>query len=186
MDLKLLIRKCLSQASEVIAQVQPTQYHDPTPDTEWDVHQLIQHILYELSWASDILEGKTISEVGNKYDKDLIGNDLQNNWSTAAKHALASLKKVTYDDIVYLSFGEFMASYYIPQIANDLLIHSWDLGQAIKYPVQFDNKVANFLYEAALPQKQSLAATGLFAAAVEVPDTANSQTKLLALFGRKS
>ena len=79
MDLKALFKNCLGQASNVVSQVKTSQFKDPTPDTEWDVAALTRHMLYELSWVADILDGKTVAEVGNKYDTDLIGNDLKKN-----------------------------------------------------------------------------------------------------------
>lgn len=186
MDLKLLFKNCVATASNIIKQVKPGQYHNPTPDTEWDVRTLVNHMLYELLWATDILDGKTIAEVGNKYDGDLIAGDLKKNWSLAADRALKILGKVDLNQIVHLSFGNFKADYYIQQQANDQLIHAWDLGQAIKVPVVFDPVGAKFLYKAALPHKQELAATGLFAPALDVSAAADIQTKLLALFGRQS
>jgi uncharacterized protein (TIGR03086 family) len=186
MDLKTLFKQCLATASAVIKQVKPEQYRDPTPCTEWDVQTLINHMLYELSWAADILDGKTIAEVGTKYNGDLIASDLFKNWTTAANLGLKSLTKVNLDQTVHLSFGDLTAAFYIQQQANDQLIHAWDLGQAIHVPVKFDPIVAKFLYEVALPHKRELAATGLFSPAIKVPESATFQTKLLALFGRQS
>lgn len=186
MDLKLLFTNCLATASVVIKQVKPSHYYDLTPDTEWNVAALVKHMLSELSWAADILDGKTITEVGTKYDGDLIADDLLKNWTKAANRALKSLAKVDLNQTVHLSFGDFKSAYYIQQQGNDQLIHAWDLGQAILVSVKFDPAIAKFLYEAALPHRRELAASGLFAPAINVPESATIQTKLLALFGRRS
>ena len=186
MDQKDLFKNCLAKASSVISQVKTSQYQDPTPDTEWNVKKLAGHMLYELSWAADILNGKTVGEIGTKYDTDLIGDDLQKNWQTAAMKALISLGKVNPEQIIHLSYGDFKASHYIQEQANDQLIHAWDLGTAIGVEVKFDPDIAEFLYEAALPRQPEMAATGLFAPAIKVPEPADIQTKLLALFGRRS
>jgi uncharacterized protein (TIGR03086 family) len=185
MDLKALFKNCLGQASNVVSQVKTSQFKDPTPDTEWDVAALTRHMLYELSWVADILDGKTVAEVGNKYDTDLIGNDLKKNWQAAADKALASLDRVGLNQPIHLSYGDFKASHYIQEQANDQLIHAWDLGSAIGVEVKFDPDIAEFLYQAALPRQSEMAATGLFAPAIKVPASADIQTKLLALFGRR-
>jgi len=185
MDLKDLFKNCLKQASSVVSQVKTSQFKDPTPDTEWDVKDLIRHMLYELSWAADILDGKTVAEVGNKYNTDLINDNLKKNWQSAGERALDSLNLVGLNQIIHLSYGDFKASHYIQEQANDQLIHAWDLGSAIGVEVKFDPSIAEFLYEAALPRQPEMATTGLFAPAIKVPESADIQTKLLALFGRR-
>lgn len=185
MDAKVLFEQCLAQTTEVMAQVKTSQFDDPTPDTEWNVRTLVTHMLYELSWVADILAGKTVAEVGQKYDGDLIGTDLQKNWRTTADSALSAVTQVDLTRTIHLSYGDFPAEHYIREQANDQLIHAWDLGSAIGAPVQFDPAVAEELYQAALPRKDELAASGLFAPALAVPETADIQTKLLALLGRR-
>jgi len=185
MDVKLLFEQCLVQTTEVMAQVKTSQFSGPTPDTEWDVRTLIAHMLYELSWVADTLAGKTVAEVGQKYDGDLIDTDLQKNWRVAADNALDAVAQVDITRTIHLSYGDFPAEHYIREQANDQLIHAWDLGSAIGVSVRFDPVVAEELYQAALPRKDELAASGLFAPAVSVPETADIQTKLLALLGRR-
>jgi len=73
MNAKALFLATLDQATAVIDHVAPDDYHRPTPDTEWDVAALAGHMLYELCWVPDLLQGKTIAEVGSVYDGDLIG-----------------------------------------------------------------------------------------------------------------
>jgi len=186
MDPKLLFTTCVDQSSEVIRIVKSSQFGWDTPDTEWTVKDLINHMLYELSWASDILNGKTIAEVGKKYDGDLVGDSLQKNWSAAEIRAKDALRRVSLEQKIHLSYGDFPAEHYIRQEANDQLIHAWDLGTAIGIKIIFDPAVAEDLYKSTLPNKTRLAASGLFAPPVPVPESANTQTKLLALLGRKS
>ena len=186
MDVKQLFDRSLASATRVVHQVKPSQFEDSTPDTEWNVHDLLSHMLYELSWVADILSGKTIAEVGDSYDGDLIGDDLRGSWDKAEAEARQAVIKVDPDKIIHLSYGDFPARHYLQQESNDQLIHSWDLGTAIGASVRFDPGDAEFLYNDALPQKSRLAATGLFAPPIEVPDSEDIQTKLLALFGRKA
>ena len=184
MDIKYLFKNCLAKSSSVMARVKVSQFKDPTLDTEWDVETLVRHMLYELSWVADILDGQTIAEVGDKYESDLISDDLVKSWQAAADKALDSLKKVNLDGTVHLSYGDSKAPHYIREQASDQLIHAWDLGTAIGVEVNFDPAVAEYLYQAALPRQPEMAATGLFAPAIKVAGSAAIQTKLLALYGR--
>lgn len=184
MDVKTLFEKCLDQAVLVMSQVKPSQFKDRTPDTEWDVQALINHIFYELSWVPDILQGKTIAEVGSKYDGDLIGGDLKSNWDEAVDGARDAVSAVDIASNIHLSFGDFPAEYYLRQESKDQLIHAWDLGVAIGMPVKFDPEVAEELYKATLPRKERMASSGMFAPALDVPESPDIQVKLLALMGR--
>jgi uncharacterized protein (TIGR03086 family) len=186
MDIKQLFGKCLDSATRVIHEVKPAEFDDPTPDTEWNVRTLASHMLYELAWTADILAGKTIAEVGDKYDGDLIGDDLRGSWDMAEVRARQAVEWVDLTKIIHLSYGDFPAKHYLQQESNDQLIHSWDLGTAIGVTVRFDPETAEYLYHESLPRKNQLAATGLFAPAIDVPDSEGIQTKLLALFGRKA
>jgi uncharacterized protein (TIGR03086 family) len=184
MDVKKLFLICLESATDVVKQVKVSQFDDPTPDTEWNVRQLASHILYELAWVPDILSGRTITEVGGKYDGDLIGNNLQNSWSEREKLAKEAVYKVDVNSIIHLSYGNFPAKHYLQQAANDQLIHSWDLGRAIKIPVFFDKEVLLELYKKALPRKNQLVKSGLFAPVIDVSNNSDLQTKFLAIYGR--
>jgi hypothetical protein len=77
MEVKELFIRCIDQADHVMSHVSFSQFALPTPDTEWNVHDLVNHILYELSWVPDILDGKTIEEIGHKYDGELATEQFQ-------------------------------------------------------------------------------------------------------------
>jgi uncharacterized protein (TIGR03086 family) len=184
MDAKTLFEQCIKQADQIMKQVKVSRFSLPTPDTEWDIHDLLNHIFYELSWVSQVLSGKTITEVGTKYDDDLVDSHFQETWATALSAARKAVEAVSLDKMVHCSFGEVTAGFYIEQESNDQFIHAWDLGTAIHNPPHFNEEVATQLYETVLPHKDSLASTGLFAPVVSVPESADIQTKLLAIFGR--
>jgi uncharacterized protein (TIGR03086 family) len=184
MDAKEIFFYGVDQATAVIVQVAPEQMDLPTPDTEWNVHDLVRHLLYELSWVPDVVEGKTLEEVGDKYDGDLFGDDFAESWQAAVARARRAVDLADEDDIVHLSSGNATVKEYLWQIANDLLVHAWDLGQAVGVSVVFDEEVAYVLYEKMKTEAEAYRRGGLFAAAVEVSANATTQVKLLALEGR--
>jgi uncharacterized protein (TIGR03086 family) len=186
MNVKALFDYCLEQASAMVARVRKTDYGLATPDTNWDTQALVRHMLYELSWVPDIVAGKTVQEVGRKYDGDLIGSDLQMSWREAAERARQCVQEADLDGLVHLSYGDVPAVHYIREQAQDQLIHGWDLSRALGRHLRIDPDVAGELYAFNLPRKQELASSGLFADPVLVPDTADVQTKLLALLGRRA
>lgn len=184
MDAKELYARALNQASQAINNVKPEYFDKPTPDTEWDVRTLAGHMLYELSWTADIVRGATITQVGDRYDGDLIGNDLISAWRVAGEEARQAIEACDLKGIAHLSYGDVKIAEYLREAAGDQLIHGWDLSMAIGLPVHFDPEVAEEVYKNSLPKTESRSHSGLFAPPLEVPADADIQTKLLALYGR--
>lgn len=186
MDVKELFNKCLDHADHCLKHVTEAKFDNPTPCTEWNLQALLNHLVYEVLWVPDLLTGKTVSEVGSKYDGDVLGADFKAAWakaSKAARQAVEELKDL--DQVVHLSYADVPAASYIKEIAGDVLIHTWDVDQSIKCSLILDEDVMQMIYDTTLPRKDEFAASGLFGSPVAVPDDARLQTRLLAIFGRR-
>ena len=181
---KQLYLYTLGEATKVVEQVEPEQLELPTPDMEWSVHDLLQHVTYELAWTADIVQGRTIAEVGDKYEGELLNGDLVEVWKDYEAVARAAVGACDLNATAHLSYADKTVGAYLLEAGNDQLVHAWDLGQAIGIDVRFDETVAQRLYEAALARKEELLGSGLFGAPVDVPAGADTQTELLALLGR--
>ena len=181
---KQLYLYALDEAANVVVQVKPDQMDLPTPDTEWSVRDLLHHIVYEVAWVADIVAGKTIAEVGAKYEGDILGADP----AVALRHyetlTRAAVEESDEDAVAHLSYTDTTVGEYLFEGGNDVLVHAWDLGQAVGVDVVFDENAARLLYDKALPRKGEFASSGLFADPIAVPEFASTQTKLLALLGR--
>jgi uncharacterized protein (TIGR03083 family) len=62
-------------AQRIIDPVSPDRWHSSTHCTEWDASQVANHILGEHVWAGELVQGKTVAEVGNALDGDLTAED---------------------------------------------------------------------------------------------------------------
>jgi uncharacterized protein (TIGR03086 family) len=187
MDGADIFKSGLLLATTVVKQVRPDQFANDTPDSEWNVRDLIGHMLNELCWVPAMLAGSTIDEVGDRYDGDLIGDtdtDLSVTWQEAADKAETATDEADLEDTAHLSYGDVTNEEYLRDEGIDQLIHAWDLGKSIGVPVHFDVVTAQIVYDTVLPKQAMLAQSGLFAKPLTVPDTADLQTRLLALFGR--
>ena len=56
-----------------VDQVPDEAWAAPTPCTDWDVRALVNHVVGEDRWVVPLLEGRTIAEVGDALDGDLLG-----------------------------------------------------------------------------------------------------------------
>jgi uncharacterized protein (TIGR03086 family) len=184
MDAKTLFDKSLSQATDRMRHLTTGDFERTTPDTEWNAKTLANHMLYELSWIPDILAGKQIAEVGDKYDGDLVGDDPTKNWEEAAALAKGEVRLADMKGKAHLSYGTVKIEDYLRQVSEDLLIHSWDLAAALGIDRTLDQVAVKEIYGDLKPNASFLASSGLFKPPLGVPKDADIQTKMLALVGR--
>ena len=184
MDAKKFFKYNLITATKIISKIRTSDFGRSTPCSDWNVKQLAAHLLYELSWVSDIVTGKTIDEVGDKYDGNLVGINLFNSWNNAASKALSSVENADLKSIAHLSFADVTNDYYIWQFGGELLIHAWDLSVGVDKPIKFNVEVANTFYRRIRPRSEELQNSGLFAPPLPTKASDPTQVKLLAIFGR--
>lgn len=186
MDPKELFRHSVEAVNGCIQAVKVDELDNKTPCSEWDLKALLNHLVYEILWVPDIVAGKTIEEVGDKYDGDVLGSDPVKAWDEAIDKASKAVEAADLNGPAHLSYAETTNQKYITEIASDVLIHGWDVGQSISCSVIFDPELARAFYDAFLPRQEEMIKSGAFGTIIEAPDEASVQTKLLALFGRKS
>lgn len=161
------------------------QWHDPTPDTEWDVRQLVNHLVVEQLWVPPLMTGSTIADVGDRFDADQLGDDPRRSWDDAAAAAQAAFSTPGgLDRAVHLSAGATPGVEYLRDMTMDLVVHGWDLARAIGLDDRLPPDVVDWIYERYEPRASELASWGVFAPRIPVADDADQQTRLLALFGR--
>ena len=174
--------------SEVVSQIDSNQWHLSTPCTDWDVRALVNHLVGEQVWAPPLVAGKTLEEVGDQFDGDLLGPDPQAKWTEAARESRAAFSDPgALDGSVHTSMGSQPTADYLFDMTCDLIAHRWDLGQAIGRPQTFSSDEIKQLNEAQqrfAPFHDDLVKAGIFAAPVSVAPDADAQTRALAAIGR--
>jgi uncharacterized protein (TIGR03086 family) len=167
------------------------QWHAPTPDTEWSVADLVDHLIDEHRWAAPLLHGldfdsarKVVEGTRNLPVEGGTGANLAEAWNEAAT---GSADAVTADGAlertVELSRGTAAVRDYLSEMVVDEVVHSWDLGTAIGYAEPLPEDLVAFAY-AQMADAGDMSASGLFKAPVDVPDDASMIDKLIALTGR--
>lgn len=185
MNAKDLLSETVKAAGSCIKRINPAGLSNPTPCSDWDLKALVNHMIYELAWAPDLLAGKSVAEVGNKYDGDLLRDDLTGSWQDVADAALTAVRTANVRTIVHLSYGDYPAEHYIRELGSDILIHGWDAGQALSCSIIFDPEVARSVFTFVKPRADEFKQSGLFADPLPSRSNDSVQTKLLAFFGRR-
>lgn len=164
--------------------IRPEQWSAATPCTEWNVRALVNHVGGEYLWVEELMAGKTIAEVGDRLNGDVLGDDPLATLERAHSAAVASLEQPgALLRTVHLSFGDTPAVEYAKQMIIDSVIHSWDLARGIGADDTLDPELVDMAYAELLPQADQWRSGGVFG-----PETApgddSTQAKLLALSGR--
>jgi uncharacterized protein (TIGR03086 family) len=185
-DVKGLHQRALERYGQLVHAVGDDQWHGQTPCTEWDVRVLVNHLVSENLWMPPLLEGKTIADVGDSLEGDLLGQDPKSAWDRSATQVSQAVGAVPLDRVVHLSYGDVSARHYVFEVFTDLSIHGWDLARAIGADETLDPESVDVLYAHYKPREDALKASGMFGSKIVPPPGADRQTELLAVFGREA
>jgi uncharacterized protein (TIGR03086 family) len=182
-----LYARAMAATRAVMEAVRPDQWSGATPCTEWNVRDIANHIIGENLWAVELLQGKTIADVGNRLDGDLTGADPAAAYAASVTSASAACTAPgAMEATCHLSFGDYSGADYVAQLFMDSLIHGWDIARATGQDTRLDPE----LVRACLPIAELLTtqfrSAGVFGENLSVDPEADAQTRLLALVGRDS
>jgi hypothetical protein len=139
---------------------------------------------YDEAWVPDVLAGRTIDEVDDKYGGDLLGGD-----PLAAYDALNDAARVAVnragdpDDVAHLSYGDFTVAEYFQHTAIYRAFQAWSIAKLVGLDFHLRPELVDALWQQIGPQIDDWRAMGVFGPAIEVPADADDETRLLAATG---
>jgi uncharacterized protein (TIGR03086 family) len=169
---------------ELLRTVTADQWEARTPCEAWTVRDLVNHLVGENRWMPPLLAGRTIADVGDALDGDLLGADPVTAWDLAAREAQAAVAGADLQRIVHLGFGDATVEGYLTQVAADHLVHYWDLAVAIGAHDALDPVLVASVAGWFAGQEADYRQAGAVGPRPELPGTADPQARLLAMFGR--
>jgi uncharacterized protein (TIGR03086 family) len=185
MDVLELHRRAVEAWQARVDAIDADAWDNPTPCSDWTVRDLVNHVVYEELWMVPLLEGKTIADVGDQFDGDVLGDDPLASARSASAAALASADELLPDNpTVHLSYADEKAHEYATQIAADHVIHGWDLAKGAGQDPTIDPEIVAFLAEWFPHHEDLYRSVGIIGERGEL--TGDPQTDLLARFGRRA
>jgi uncharacterized protein (TIGR03086 family) len=186
-ELPQLFERASDHFGTLVAQIGEDQWSHPTPCSEWDVRQLVGHLVYENVWAPPLFDGETIETVGDRFEGDILGSDPKAAWQQAAKGAVTVITATgAMERTVHLSWGDDKGAEYTSQLLLDHVVHGWDLARGIGADDPIEPELLEDVYARWKDREEMIRGAGVFGDQQPIPDDADTQTKLLALFGRKA
>lgn len=175
----------LDHTARIVHGVRNEQLHDPTPDDDWDVAALLQHIVSGNLWVAPLVGGETIEQVGDRLDGDLIGDDPAGAYDRSAAEAAGAFRaEGAMDAPCAVSYGPVPGRIYCGHRLIDVLVHGWDVAHAVGADTTLPTELVEACLEVIEPQLAELEASGAFGSDHDVPDGASPQVRLLSLLGR--
>jgi uncharacterized protein (TIGR03086 family) len=184
MDLIALHRRTVEEFLARVEAVGDEQWSASTPCSEWDVRELVNHVVGEDVWTPPLLGGATIAEVGTRFDGDLLGAAPVDAARDAGAEAVAAVgHHLPAGGTVHLSYGDEDMEEYVRQLAADHLIHAWDLAAATGGDTTLDPELVEDVATWFAAREELYRGAGVTGPRVEVTSD-DPAVCLLAAFGR--
>lgn len=177
----------------VFAQIQPNQMDMPLPEwfrglyagTQPTLKPVLNYHAYDTAWVPETFAGKTIDEVGDKYDGDLLGDNPITSYTTYSKLATDYIRD-NFDEnrLIHFTYGDFPASEAILHPTGFRIFRAYDIAKLIRANTKLPEDVCQAAYEYFGPSMEMYRAAGIYGSAIPVDDNASAQAKLFAMVGR--
>jgi uncharacterized protein (TIGR03086 family) len=184
-DLPEVHARALDVTHAFVAGIGDTQWGEESVCDGWTVRELVNHVVSGNDWAVELTAGKTIEEVGDWLDGDVLGNDPLAAYDRSASAAAAAFRAPgAMDAPCAVSYGPVPGSVYCGHRFLDVLVHGWDMAASTGQPTELPPDLVEACIEVLEPQIDMLVASGLFGTQRSVPDDADPETRLLGMLGR--
>ena len=184
MDAATLHRRTVDFWDAQVSGIREDQWSAATPCADWNVHDLVNHVVGEELWTVPLVHGSTIAEVGDRFDGDVLGEDPVRVCHQAAAEAAAAAAEAPPQTKVHLSYGDEDLDEYLRQLAADHLVHGWDLAVSTGGDTHLDPELVAEVATWFASREEAYRSAG--AIGPHVSASGDPQTDLLAAFGRDS
>lgn len=160
----------------VLRKLTPADREKATPCEEFNAHELLEHLAGSLQQIGGAL-GADVSDDATAAPEVRIAGLAQSTLEAFTRHGL--------DGTVDMGFAELPATVVAGIINLELLVHAWDFAKATGQELIVSDVVTDYVEGLAqLTISEQVRASGSFAPASPVAETAGSLERLIAFTGR--
>jgi uncharacterized protein (TIGR03086 family) len=130
----------LDVTGTLIGGVRESQWTDPTPCSEWNVRDLVNHVIIGNRWFASALAGQPAPTppVSAPADVDLAGAYRD----SAAALSIAFARPGVMDEVITVPFGPVPGRVALHLRSTETLVHGWDLARATGQSAEFPEDLA--------------------------------------------
>jgi hypothetical protein len=173
----------------VVDQIKPDQWGLCKPDWlatggqgDATLRQIVNYHAYDSAWVPDVIAGKTIAEVGDRYEH--IKTDAGVDYRQHSDSAIAAAKNADLARVVHLSYGDFPASEYLKHTSSFRGFRAYDIAKWLGIGTRLPDELVREMWDELSPDMEAWRAMGVYGPAVAVPEDAPLQDRLIGLSGR--
>ncbi len=186
MDANTLQRACAA-TEPIVERLSPADYGRPTPCTEWDVRDLVNHLLGTLELGRALLSdtAPTVAVApGEVPAEDLAGADPAKAYRVGVESLLAAAGGDAFSRVHSTPLGDMPGAVLGGFTTLDIFAHGWDLARATGQPATLDDAVAEEILGFARQAVTDETRAPRIGPEVPAPDGASTTERLMAYLGR--
>jgi len=181
-----LYAQALEVTRGVVARLGPDQWGTRVETAGTDVRRLVNHIVSGNLEVPPLVAGESLREVRARYGGDLLEDDPLGAYEPAAAIAVTAFRAPGALEAPCDMDGSGSSRPGSDYCANrfvDVLVHGWEIAKVTGQDTRLDQELAESARAVIEPEILMLRKNGIIKDQLHVPEDADPQTRLLALFG---
>ncbi|TFD66626.1 hypothetical protein [Cryobacterium gelidum] len=173
----------------VIDRITPAQLGLPAP-AAWSrtenptLRDILASHAEDEAWLPAVLAGRTIDEVGDTYQGELLGDDPIGNYDRINEATtMVVMADLDPDKVVHLSYGDYPLAEVLQHTALYRAFQAWSIARHIGLDYSLPDELVENLWEQIAPDIELWRGFGVFPPEVPVPEGANREVQLLGKAG---
>ncbi len=172
-DLRPVLARALDVTDSLVATAGPDDLDRPTPCSEFDVRELVDHLAMVVDRIRVVAEGRPFTEATSDAG-----------WGAGLAALRAALPDVDLARTVTAPFGTAPVAVMLGMYVSELTVHGWDLARALGREDLLDPALAEPQVEHARAKIPAVRDGMPFEPPVEVADDAPAYDRLVGWYGR--
>src|SRR6202158_4861262 len=157
LDLPELHGRALDATRAIVAGIGPNHWALSTPCSAWDLRALVNHVVSGNWWAAELAAGRTIADVGDRLDGDMLGDDPLGSYDASSAAAAAAFRAPgAMSAPCAVSYGPVPGEIYCGHRFIDVLVHGWDIAAATKQSTRLEPELVDACLAVVAPQAEVL------------------------------
>lgn len=177
------LAQCQAIAQEVMSNVTADQMELATPCADWNVGQLIDHLVGSQNWGAAAMQGVPPEAADGASQGDYMATFQQ-----AAQNCLDCFSEEgALEKMVNPGFGDMPGAAMLGLMMSDTFQHAWDLATATGQDNNLNPEMASQILAASQQMIQPAFRSeegSIFGMEQQAPEGANAATQLAAFLGR--